>query len=180
MDVVKTNIGNLSGVIDVDSKVGVGSTFALTLPITLAIIQALVIRTSRRVYAVPLNSVIEILRVESDEVRTVERQEVIDLRGSTVPLVRLEDVFDLDVSEQTRGRRLFVVVVGLAQNRIGVAVDDLVGQHDVVIKSLGKRLGNVRGIAGATDLGDQRTTLVLDVAALIEEVLEGDTQRLAG
>ncbi len=179
MDVVKTNISNLSGVIDIGSEIGVGSTFGLTLPITLAIIQALVIRTVGSVYAIPLNSVIEILRIEPREIRTVERKEVIDLRGATVPLVRLERVFGLDRSEPYEPNRLFVVVVGLAQNRVGVAVDELVGQHDVVIKSLGRRLGSIRGIAGATDLGDHRTTLVIDVAALIEEVLEGDAHLLA-
>jgi two-component system, chemotaxis family, sensor kinase CheA len=185
MDVVKTNIAGLSGVIDVRSERGKGSTFAVTLPITLAIIQALVIRAAGRVYAVPLSSVLEILRVDAGEIRTVERQEVIDLRGATVPLVRLSRLFGIDKEDAEagtrRGDREFVVIVGLAESRIGVAVDALLGQQDVVIKSLGRRLGGVRGIAGATDLGDQRTTLVLDVAALIEEVLDGgDAEALAG
>ncbi len=175
MDVVKTNIGQLSGVIDVDSEFGVGSTFAMTLPITLAIIQGLIIRAAGQVFTVPLNSVIEILRIRQTEVRTVERQEVIDLRGSTVPLVRLGRLFGLQGSA-SEDEHICVVIVGLAQNRLGVAVDQLLGQQDVVIKSLGRRLGNVRGIAGATDLGDNRTTLVVDVAALIEEVLERDLQ----
>ncbi|MFW5878802.1 MAG: chemotaxis protein CheA, partial [Myxococcota bacterium] len=109
MDVVKTNIANLSGVIDVQSELGVGSTFSLTLPITLAIIQALVIRTAGQVYAVPLNSVIEILRVEPGELRTVERREVIDLRGATVPLVRLSKLFGLGEQSRAGSDRLFVV-----------------------------------------------------------------------
>ncbi len=180
LDVVKTNIGNLSGVIDVHSEPGHGTRFSVTLPITLAIIQALVIKVSGRVYAVPLASVLEILRLAPGELRTVEQREVIDLRGSTVPLVRLSRLFELgEVARPTD--RFYAVIVGLAQNRIGIAVDELLGQQDVVIKSLGGKLDGVRGIAGATDLGDQRTTLVLDVGALIDEVLEGgEAHALAG
>ena len=128
----------------------------------------------------PLASVLEILRLAPGELRTVEQREVIDLRGSTVPLVRLSRLFALgEVARPTE--RFYAVIVGLAQNRIGIAVDELLGQQDVVIKSLGGKLDGVRGIAGATDLGDQRTTLVLDVGALIDEVLEGgEAHALAG
>jgi two-component system chemotaxis sensor kinase CheA len=166
LDVVKNNISNLSGIIDVWSERGKGTAFHLTLPLTLAIIRALVVGVSGRTYAVPLNSVLEILSVVPKEIRTVERREVLDLRGQTLPFARLARLFGLP---ETHPARHFVVVVGLAQERMGIAVDELFGQQDIVTKPLGGRLQAVRGISGATDLGNRRTVLVLDVAALLEE-----------
>jgi two-component system chemotaxis sensor kinase CheA len=171
LDVVKTNIANLSGMIDVYSDEGKGSKFTITLPITLAIIRALIIRVNERIYAVPLNSVLEIINVNVSRVRTIERREVIELRGATLPLLRLSDLFGLGESMAGEGGILYVVVVGLAQNRLGVVVDGVIGQQDIVIKSLGKSLSKVSGIAGATNLASQQTILVLDVGALIEEAL---------
>jgi two-component system chemotaxis sensor kinase CheA len=168
LDVVKTNIAHLSGIIDLETEVGQGTALTLTLPVTLAIIRALVVSVSDRLYAVPLNSVLEILSVRDDEIRTVERREVVTLRGRTLPLLRLARLFDLPEKPLTRH---FVVVVGLAQQRLGIVLDDLAGQQDIVAKPLGGRLRNVRGISGATDLGNRRTVLVLDVGALVEEVL---------
>ncbi|HEX4620828.1 MAG TPA: chemotaxis protein CheA, partial [Myxococcaceae bacterium] len=168
LDVVKTNLGILSGIIDVETSPGKGTTLSLTLPVTLAIIRALVVSASEQVYAVPLNSVLEILSITEAEVRTVERREVVSLRGQTLPLVRLARLFDLP--EKQLGRH-FVVVVGLAQQRMGIVVDDLAGQQDIVTKPLGGRLRQVRGVSGATDLGNRRTVLVLDVGALVDEVL---------
>jgi len=170
MDVVKTNIAKLSGIIDVQSEPGHGTKFSITLPITLAIIQALVIRAAARTYCIPLNSVLESLLIDAADVRTIERREVITLRGATLPLIRLEDVFKLPQVQRPQGP-LYVVVVGLAQHRLGLVVDDLAGQQDIAIKPLGKLLGRIRGIAGATELGGQQTVLVLDVAALVEEAL---------
>jgi two-component system, chemotaxis family, sensor kinase CheA len=172
LDVVKTNIANLSGIIDLQSEAGEGTSFSLTLPVTLAIIRALVVCVSGRTYAVPLNSVIEILSLHSAEVRTIGAREVVDVRGQTLPLVRLSRLFKLSVAPPPD--TVFVVVVGLAQERLGIAVDDLVGQQDVVVKSLGNLLAGIKGIAGATDLGNRRTVLVLDVGAIIEEVLAGE------
>jgi two-component system chemotaxis sensor kinase CheA len=166
LDVVKNNISNLSGLIDVWSERGRGTAFQLTLPLTLAIIRALVVGVSGRTYAVPLNSVLEILSVQPKDIRTLERREVLDLRGQTLPFTRLARLFNLP--ERNTGRH-FVVVVGLAQERMGIAVDELFGQQDIVTKPLGGRLQSVRGISGATDLGNRRTVLVLDVAALLEE-----------
>jgi two-component system, chemotaxis family, sensor kinase CheA len=166
LDVVKNNISNLSGLIDVWSERGRGTAFQLTLPLTLAIIRALVVGVSGRTYAVPLNSVLEILSVQPADIRTVERREVLDLRGQTLPFTRLARLFNLP--ERNTGRH-FVVVVGLAQERMGIAVDELFGQQDIVTKPLGGRLHSVRGISGATDLGNRRTVLVLDVAALLED-----------
>jgi len=129
---------------------------------------------SGRTYAVPLNSVLEILAVQPDDIRTVERREVLDLRGQTLPFLRLGRLFHLPEREVNRH---FVVVVGLAQQRLGIAVDELFGQQDIVVKPLGPRLQSVRGVSGATDLGNRRTVLVLDVAALMEEGMAGERKR---
>jgi len=173
MDVVKNNISSLSGMIEIDSEVGCGTRLAITLPITLAIIKALIVQISGKTYAVPINSVLETLMVDKSSIRTIERREVIELRQSTLPLLRLAEVFGLR-SERERAGRCFVAVVGLAEKRLGLVVDDLLGQQDVVIKSLGSTLSFVQGIAGAADLGNQKTILVLDVGGLMNEALRGE------
>lgn len=171
LDVVKTNIANLSGLIDVLSTRGQGTTFTITLPVTLAIIRALLVSVSGRTYAVPLNSVLEILSVSAADLRTVERREMITIRGHTIPFARLSRLFGHP--DRTPGR-FFAVVVGLAQHRLALAVDELTGQQDIVIKPLGGRLQHVRGFSGATELGNRRAVLVLDVGALIEEAVNPD------
>jgi two-component system chemotaxis sensor kinase CheA len=172
MDVVKTNIARLSGIIDVESEAGLGTRLTITLPITLAIIQALIIRAAGRTFAIPLNSVLESLLATANEISTIERREVMTLRGQTLPLARLERVFELERRElDPPPHRQFVVVVGLAQHRIGLLVDELLGQQDIVIKPLGKALEGSPGIAGATELGGKKTVLVLDVAAIVEEAV---------
>jgi two-component system chemotaxis sensor kinase CheA len=177
MDVVKNNIANLSGIIDLQSERGKGTRFEITLPVTLAIVRALVVAVSGRTFAVPLNSVLEILEVPARDVRTVSRREVVTVRGSTLPLVRLGRFFALAGAPPPDP--FFVVVVGLAQERLGVAVDLLVGQQDIVVKPLGPQLQGVRGIAGATDLGTRNTVLVLDVGTIIEDVVSGEPLREA-
>ncbi|HEY6098236.1 MAG TPA: chemotaxis protein CheA [Anaeromyxobacter sp.] len=175
MDVVKNNIANLSGIIDLHTERGRGTRFEITLPVTLAIVRALVVAVSGRTYAVPLNSVLEILEVRARDVRTLSTREVVTVRGATLPLVRLGRFFALSGGEPPEP--FFVVVVGLAQERLGVAVDELIGQQDIVVKPLGAQLQGVRGIAGATDLGTRRTVLVLDVGTIIEDVVSGEPQR---
>ena len=128
-----------------------------------------------KTYAIPINSVLETLMIDADVIQTVEKREVIELRKSTVPLLRLSQVFDLGSEEKEDERRLFVAVVGLAEKRMGFVVDELLGQQDVVIKSLGKALSFVQGIAGAAELGNQKTILVLDVAGLMTEALRGES-----
>jgi two-component system chemotaxis sensor kinase CheA len=142
----------------------------MTLPITLAIIQALVVKVAGRTYAMPLSSVLESLTFENRHVRTIERREVLTLRGHTLALSRVEQFFSLS-RQEPRPNRAYVVVVGVAQHRLGIVVDELIGQQDIVIKSLGKSLGGIPGIAGATELGGQQIVLVLDVGALVEEAL---------
>ncbi len=168
LDVVKTNLQRLSGLIDIDSRKGVGTSFVLTLPLTLAIIRALMVQVSGRTYAIPLNAVLEIVSVKTDELKTIERKEVIEVRGQTLPFVRLARVFELP--EVPRAQH-FVVIVGLAQQRLGLAVDELAGQLDIVTKPLSGRLRSVPCISGATELGDRRAVLVVDVGQLMEELL---------
>ena len=175
MDVVKNNITALSGMIDVKSQPGKGSSMIITLPITLAIIKALIVRVGKITYAIPINSVLETLMIDADSIQTIEKREVIELRKTTVPLLRLDQLFSLSTPDKGPDRRLFVAIVGLAEKRMGFVVDELLGQQDVVIKSLGKALGFVKGIAGAAELGNQKTILVLDVAGLMTEALRGES-----
>jgi two-component system chemotaxis sensor kinase CheA len=162
------------------SEKGQGTRFEITLPVTLAIVRALVVTAAGRPYAVPLNSVLEVVQAAPADVRTIETREVLTLRGATLPLVRLSWFLGLlPLASARRTERPFVIVVGLAHERLGIAVDDVVGQQDIVVKPLGRSLGAVRGIAGATDLGARRTVLVLDVGAVLEEVLEAGSLREA-
>lgn len=178
MDVVKTNISKLGGVIDIRSDVGKGSVVTITLPITLAIISALVIRVGGQLYAIPLANVQEALLLDPRSIRTVEGREVMTLRGGTLPLCRIRDLFRMGESTETgRASRQFVVVSQLGARRMGLVVDMLLGQQDIVIKALGKSLRSVRGFVGATDLGDQAVTLVLDTPQILEEVLASSDRR---
>lgn len=167
MDVVKTNIEKLNGIIDVDSELGEGTTFKLKIPLTLAIIQSLLVGAQEEFYAIPLVSVIETVRISQDEIYTVENKSVLRLRNEVLPLVRLADIFGVD-SVFDNSEQAYVVVIGLAENKIGVIVDFLIGQEEVVIKSLGSYLKGTEGIAGATIRGDGRVTLIVDIAAMMQ------------
>ena len=128
-----------------------------------------------KTYAIPINSVLETLMIDAGTIQTIEKREVIELRKSTVPLLRLDQVFDLEVTSDHDERRFLLLLSALAEKRMGFVVDELLGQQDVVIKSLGKALGFVKGIAGAAELGNQKTILVLDVAGLMTEALRGES-----
>ncbi|MCM2356522.1 MAG: chemotaxis protein CheA [Geobacteraceae bacterium] len=173
MDVVKNNIAAVSGMVDIETRAGAGCRVTITLPITLAIIKALIIASAGRTYAIPITSVQETIMVERRDVLTVERKEVIQLRHATLPLLRLGSFFELDGTADT-GDSFYAVVVGVAEKRLGIAVDDLLGQQDIVIKSIGETFKGFRGISGAADLGDQRTILVLDVGGIINEATRGN------
>ncbi len=180
LDVVKNNIARLGGVIDVQSDVGSGTKFTITLPITLAIVSALLVGVDCHVFAVPLSSVSEAIAFDGSQVRIVDGREVISLRGATLPICRLEGFFELP---RTVGpvHRQFTVVATLGSRRLGFVVDELFGQQDIVIKPLGRSLSRVRGFSGATELGDQRVGLVLDPASIIEEVLKNaEPQKVKG
>jgi len=167
MDVVKTNIEKLNGIIDIDSEVGVGTSMKLKIPLTLAIIQALLVGVQEEHYAIPLASVLETVRISKDEIYTVEGKSVMRLRDDVLSLVHIGDIFEveriLDSSEHA-----YVVVLGLGTSKLGLIVDTLVGQEEIVIKSLGDYLKGIEGIAGATIRGDGGVTLIVDVVALMD------------
>lgn len=167
MDVVKTNIEKLNGIIDIDSELGVGTSMKLKIPLTLAIIQALLVGVQEEHYAIPLASVLETVRISTDEVYTVEGRSVMRLREDVLPLVHIGDIFEveriLDSSEYA-----YVVVLGLGTSKLGLIVDTLVGQEEIVIKSLGEFLKGIEGIAGATIRGDGGVTLIVDVVAIMD------------
>jgi len=198
MDVVKTNISKLGGVIDVQSEAGIGTKMTVTLPITLAIISALVVMVEDRLFAIPLANVQEAVVLDPGAVRVIDGREVVTLRGSTLQLCRLARLFELEsqatqpttngwptsatsgapgsVSNDARpaprktSTRQYVVVTAVGARRLGLVVGTLVGEQDVVIKALGPSLKGVRGFAGASELGDQRIALVIDAPSLVEEL----------
>lgn len=167
MDVVKTNIDKLNGIIEVDSELGKGTVIKLKIPLTLAIIQSLLVKTQEEFYAIPLASVLETVRVAIDDIYTIEGKNVLRLRDEVLSLVRLSDLFGvkqvLENSEQA-----YVVVVGAAASKLGIIVDTLIGQEEVVIKSMGYYLQNITGIAGSTIRGDGNVTLIVDVGAMMD------------
>ena len=167
MDVVKTNIEKLNGIIDIESELGVGTSLKLKIPLTLAIIQALLVGVQEEHYAIPLASVLETVRISKDEIYTVENRSVMRLRDEVLSLVHIGDIFEveriLDSSEHA-----YVVVLGLGASKLGLIVDSLVGQEEIVIKSLGDYLKGIEGVAGATIRGDGGVTLIVDVVALMQ------------
>ncbi len=167
MDVVKTNIEKLNGIINIESELGHGTRFRLKLPLTLAIIQALLVDISGEIFAIPLVSVIETVRIKETEIHSFEGREVLKLRDSVLSLIRLDEIYEL---QESLDDDLYVVVVGLAEKRLGFVVSKLVGQEEIVIKSLGDYLSGNEGIAGATIMGDGRVRLIIDVAGGVMEI----------
>ncbi|MBI3350957.1 MAG: chemotaxis protein CheA [Nitrospirae bacterium] len=171
LDVVAKNIARLSGMVDVSTDPGRGTKFSITLPITLIIIRALIVKIGMETYALPLNSVSESLIADAGDIQSIDQREVIQLRDHTLSLLRLEELFQMKLPPSRKGS-LYVIVIGSAEKRIGLIVDDIQGQQEIVIKSLGNILGTMAGIAGACELGNKKTILVLDVAMLIEAALK--------
>ncbi len=170
MDVVKTNILRLGGMISITSEQGTGTKITVTLPITLAIIRALIVSVAARTFAFPITAVREAIPYVPGDVHTVHGRRVITLRGETLAICDLAQLFGFRDSNRD-GK--FVVVGSMGSRKLGFVVDQLIGQEDVIIKSLGKSLSSVRGFAGATDLGDQKVALMLDAPALFTEYFEG-------
>lgn len=167
MDVVKRNITRLKGVFDVESVSGQGTRFTIKLPLTLAIIQALLVRVVDELYAIPLDSVIESQRVEMEDVRTVHGSEVITLRGQVVPLVRIAEFFELGGKRDPD--KVMIVIVGLQGRQVGLVVDSFEGEQEIVIKPLSDVVGRIPGISGATILGNGSISLIIDVHSLVSE-----------
>jgi two-component system chemotaxis sensor kinase CheA len=165
MDVVKKNILRLKGVFDVDSVQGEGTTFTMKMPLTLAIIQALMVRVAEELYAIPLDAVIESQRIDAAELRTVHGSEVITLRGHVVPLIRVGEFFRLEAPRDPD--KVMIVIVGLQGRQVGLVVDSFQGEQEIVIKPLSDVIGRIPGISGATILGNGSISLIIDVHSLV-------------
>jgi len=172
MDVVKTNVSRLRGIIDIDSEVGKGTRIDIKLPLTLAIIQGLLVKVIGETIILPLSSVIEVVKVPKDEIYMVNKTECIKLRERVLPLIKIDNLLYHSDTLQKDTDKQFVVVIGLAEKRYGIKVDDLIGQKEVVIKSLGKYLGNIEGIAGSTIMGDGTVVMIADIAEIINKLVE--------
>lgn len=166
MDVVKTNIEKLNGIIEIDSELGKGSVFRLKIPLTLAIMQSLLVGAQEEYYAIPLASVIETVRVPIEDIYTIEGKNVLRLRNEVISLVRLADVFNVKQVFES-DPQAYVVIIGVAESKLGVIIDTLVGQEEIVIKSMGEYLQSIPGIAGATIRGDGGVTLIVDVSSMM-------------
>ena len=170
LDVVARHLAKLNGLVEVETELGRGTRFILTLPITLVIIKALIVRVGSQIYAIPISAVSESVMADHRQVVTVGRRHVIQLRDHTLALLRLNELFNVASSDMPQDR-LYIIVVGLAEKRLGLVVDAIEGQQEIVIKSVGAMLQGIPGIAGATELGNRKTILVLDIGALIEEAV---------
>lgn len=171
MDVVRTNIQALKGMVDIESEIDNGTTFIIKLPLTLAIIQGLLVRIQKETYAIPLSSVLEVVSTSNCEISTVNKKEVIRIRKDVFPLIRLDYALKHPQPIETlEGRN--VVIVGVGVEKYGLVCDELLGQQEIVIKSLGEYLGNIKGIAGSTILGDGRVIMIIDIGDLISELSE--------
>ena len=165
LDVVKTKIEALGGVIEVETEFRKGSKFIIRLPLTLAIIQALLVLIGEEKLAIPLSSIREIINIDAKDIKMVQKQEVIILRKSVIPIIRLDKVLDVP-KEGANASQVTVVVVKKGEKLSGFVVDNLIGQQEIVIKSLGKLLVGIKSIAGATILGDGQVALIIDVNSL--------------
>lgn len=165
LDVVKTKIEALGGMVEVDTEAGRGSKFIIRLPLTLAIIQALLVQINTEKYALPLNTIREIIKIKPEDIKQVQKQEIILFRNTIVPIIRIGERLDVPPSDK-ESKLLTVVVVKKGEKLSGFLVDNLIGQHEIVIKSLGKLLSGIKTIAGATILGDGNVALILDVNSL--------------
>jgi two-component system, chemotaxis family, sensor kinase CheA len=176
MDVVRCNLKKLNGTIEISSRLGSGTTVQLRLPLTLAILPLLLVEVADEVYGLPLRSVIETARIRREEVHWVEGSEVLRLRGQTLPLLRLRQMFDTPTTGNQTGDK--VVVLGIGERKIAVLVDHLLGQESTVIKPLGAFLHRSANLAGATISGDGRVRLVLDPAGLLSSAIRLATETI--
>ena len=171
LDVVHKNIEKINGSVEIRSGVGRGTEFRVKLPLTLAIIRSLQVQVLETTYCIPLSSVVETDRIPVAQIQTVRQREVIVKRGEVIPLLRLIEAFELErAAGYTEPEEIFVVIVSVLGKQIGMVVDNLIGEGDVVIKPLGKFIGDIPGISGATILGDGDVAIILDISSLINTV----------
>ena len=170
MDVVKTNVAKLRGTIDIESELGKGTKITISLPLTLAIIHGMIVRVGKEKVVIPLNSILEVLRVHKNEMYKVNQKDVIKLRDRTLPLVSIDDILQIHRNGEAKSDYQNVVVVKIADKSFGIKVDELIGQKEVVIKSLGSYLGNLEGIDGSTIMGDGTVVMILDLSELMNQL----------
>lgn len=167
MDVVRSKIESLSGHVDVETKIDEGSVFKIKLPLTLAIIQAMLVKVQEEMYAIPLGSIDSTINIQPTDIKTVRNKEVIVLRGEIIPIIRMEET--LQVPHVKDSDEIFVVVVHAGDAKAGIVVDNLIGQQEIVIKTLGNLFAGLKMFSGATVLGDGRVALILDVATMMQQ-----------
>ena len=172
LDVVKTMIDKLNGSVTVSSEKGKGTTFSIRLPLTLAIIQGLLVRVGKEVYSIPIASVIESQRILQTDIKTIDNYEVLNLRNEVISVLRLSRLFGLEEAEATEYCN--IVIVGSKDKKVGIMVDSLIGEEDVVIKPLRDQFTVTPGIAGASILGDGSVSLIIDVSQLLELSIKQD------
>ncbi|MDQ6670040.1 MAG: chemotaxis protein CheA [Chloroflexota bacterium] len=178
MDIVRANVEKINGSVAVSTRRGGGTTFTIRLPLTLAIIQALLVRVDGGIYALPIHAVTETLRVEPDQIHRLNRRDAIQLRGTVLPLVALRQVFglhDTHTPDVGSAARLVVAVHAPGGRQIGLVVDGLIGEQEIVIKPLGNLVGDIPGVSGAAILGDGSVALILDVSSLINQSVRDGT-----
>ena len=174
LDVVKTMIDKLNGTVNITSEKGKGSTFSIRLPLTLAIIQGLLVRVGKEIYSIPIASVIESQRILYTDIKTIDNYEVLNLRSEVISVLRLSRLFGIE--ESARGEYCNIVIVGSKDRKVGVMVDSLIGEEDVVIKPLKDQYTSSPGIAGASILGDGSVSLIIDVSQLLELSVKQDAE----
>ncbi len=167
MDVVKTNVTKLRGIINIDSTTGAGTKIIVKLPLTLAIIPGMIVKVRNQSIVIPLNTVLEVLRVHRENIHSINQRPVIKMRDSVLPLVSVEKILFGNEEKDDNKIWQYVVVVGIAEKRYGIEVDGLVGQKEVVIKSLGNYFGKIQGIAGSTIMGDGSVVMIVDINELL-------------
>jgi two-component system chemotaxis sensor kinase CheA len=168
MDVVKTNISSLGGIVDVASEIGIGTKFTITMPVTLAIMPALMVSVDSETYTIALNTVAEAIVLNETDINSVMNTDTMTLRGQTLPLCRLDYYFNIyrpgPIPPNSK-----IVIASLGNRRLGLVVDSIDGQQDIIIKPLGTSMKNSGCFAGVTDIGDKKLALVIDTVAVIEE-----------
>ena len=170
MDIVKSGLEAIGGFVNIDTDVGEGTKFTLKLPLTLATVRALLVSSDNALFAVPVVHVLEAARLEADDIETIDRREVFRLRENIVPLLRLGDMVGSVASQDARPDTTFVVVVRLGERLVGLGVDSLIELQEIVVKPLGELIGDARGVAGASVLGDGQVVLILDVPVLVSGI----------